>query len=161
MTNGEAMREALRNLPVQEVGAGNSTWDDCEPTKYVLLSDLNAALAQPVQAEVGAHDVCFAIAALEPSTDWLGDYVDGFLAAKNEALKLVEAALRSAAGTGGASATEKELRELRAWKQSAIAVMPDYQRIGKLLGVPLGESVHDKIVPALEALASRRGPEKK
>jgi hypothetical protein len=45
-----------------------------------------------------------------------------------------------------------ELEELRAWKQSAIAVMPDYQKIGNLLGVGLGESVHDKIIPALERL---------
>jgi|GEM_PF-5194264 len=48
-----------------------------------------------------------------------------------------------------------ELEELRAWKESAMAVMPDYQRIGKLIGVPLGQSVHDKIIPFLEKLADK------
>ena len=49
-----------------------------------------------------------------------------------------------------ASDQNKELQELREWKASAMANMPDMQSIGKLIGVPLGESVHDKIVPYLK-----------
>lgn len=45
-----------------------------------------------------------------------------------------------------------ELEQLRAWKESAMSVMPDYQAIGKALGVKLGESVHDKILPGVERL---------
>ncbi len=47
---------------------------------------------------------------------------------------------------------QEENKELRAWKESAISVMPDYQEIGKLLNVPLGQSVHDKIIPAIKGL---------
>ena len=50
-------------------------------------------------------------------------------------------------------ALKREIRvaELEAWKKSAIAVTPDMQKIGKLIGVGLGESIHDKIVPWIEA----------
>jgi hypothetical protein len=46
--------------------------------------------------------------------------------------------------------------ELKAWKKSAISIMPDYQAIGKLLELPLGASVDDKILPAIEQLAKMR-----
>jgi hypothetical protein len=42
-----------------------------------------------------------------------------------------------------------ELEQLRQWKAEAIKVMPDFQKIGQLIGVKLGESVHDKIIPYL------------
>lgn len=47
---------------------------------------------------------------------------------------------------------ERENKELRGWKESAISVMPDYQAIGAELGVRLGDSVHDKILPGIKAL---------
>lgn len=47
---------------------------------------------------------------------------------------------------------KKEIEELKSWKQSAISVMPDMQAIGKALNVPLGQSVHDKILPGIEKL---------
>ncbi len=47
---------------------------------------------------------------------------------------------------------DKELEQLRQWKKEAIAVMPDFQKIGQLIGVKLGESVHDKIIPFIEKL---------
>lgn len=50
-------------------------------------------------------------------------------------------------------AARKELAELRDWKNSALKVMPDFQAIGKLLNVKLGESVSEKIVPAIRELA--------
>lgn len=50
---------------------------------------------------------------------------------------------------------ERELEQLRAWKESAIEVWPDMQKIGKLIGVQLGDSVHDKIIPWIEAAESR------
>ena len=51
----------------------------------------------------------------------------------------------------------EEVEALRAWKAEAIRVMPDYQRIGHLIGVPLGQSVHDKIVPYLERIPIKEG----
>jgi hypothetical protein len=45
--------------------------------------------------------------------------------------------------------------QLQAWKKEAIAVMPDYQAIGKAIGVKLGESVHDKILPEINRLQAK------
>jgi hypothetical protein len=42
------------------------------------------------------------------------------------------------------------------WKAEAIATMPPFQEIGKALGVGLGQSVHDKILPGIAALARER-----
>lgn len=47
---------------------------------------------------------------------------------------------------------DKELKQLKAWKESAMANYPDMQKIGRLIGVPLGQSIHDKIIPFLEKL---------
>lgn len=47
---------------------------------------------------------------------------------------------------------EKEIAELKEWKQSAISVMPPIQEIGKALGIKLGESIYDKILPGIERL---------
>jgi uncharacterized protein YdcH (DUF465 family) len=47
---------------------------------------------------------------------------------------------------------EKEIQRLQDWKESAMAVWPDMQKIGELIGVKLGGSVHDKIIPAIEKL---------
>lgn len=46
---------------------------------------------------------------------------------------------------------KRQIEELRRWKADAMQVMPDYQEIGKILGLKLGETVHDKIIPALRA----------
>jgi hypothetical protein len=56
-----------------------------------------------------------------------------------------------------AQALEKRCEELEAWKESAMQVMnaANFQEIGKLLNVPLGESIADKIVPAIKALRER------
>ena len=45
---------------------------------------------------------------------------------------------------------------LAAWKKSAISVTPPLQEIAKALGVPLGESIHDKILPGILALKGER-----
>jgi len=42
---------------------------------------------------------------------------------------------------------QKRIDELEAWKESALKVMPDFQAIGKLMGLPLGADVSPKIVP--------------
>lgn len=47
---------------------------------------------------------------------------------------------------------QKEIKELRGWKESAIAIMPDYQAIGLELGLHIGQSVYDKILPAIKQL---------
>jgi len=53
----------------------------------------------------------------------------------------------------------KELKQwndqLSQWKKEAVAVMPDFQKIGELLGIRIGESVVDKIIPGIESLQSR------
>lgn len=48
-----------------------------------------------------------------------------------------------------------EIEELRRWKAEALKVMPDFQAIGKALGVPIGETIHDKILPGIEKLKER------
>lgn len=55
----------------------------------------------------------------------------------------------------GLKMQQKELEQLQAWKESAMQVMPDYKAIAKLIGVKLGQSVHDKIVPYLEKMQQR------
>jgi hypothetical protein len=45
---------------------------------------------------------------------------------------------------------EHKVNELLQWKHSALNVIPDMQKIGELIGVPLGESVSDKIIPWIE-----------
>lgn len=57
--------------------------------------------------------------------------------------------------THKAAQQQQELEALRAWKQSALASMPDYQEIGKLIGVGLGEPVWDKIIPALKSMYTK------
>lgn len=47
---------------------------------------------------------------------------------------------------------EKKVSELQKWKESQIAVTPDMQEIAKLLDVPLGKSVHDRIIPGIQGL---------
>src|SRR5688572_9341038 len=50
---------------------------------------------------------------------------------------------------------ERRIKELSEWKESAISVMPDYQAIGKEMGIRLGDSIHDKILPAIKNLKER------
>lgn len=45
-----------------------------------------------------------------------------------------------------------EVERLQYWKESAISVTPPMQEIGEALGVRLGESIHDKILPRIQAL---------
>lgn len=47
---------------------------------------------------------------------------------------------------------EQQLAQLQAWKESAMKVMPDFQKIGQLLGVGLGENVSENIIPKIEQL---------
>jgi Lar family restriction alleviation protein len=54
--------------------------------------------------------------------------------------------------TAELAALRSQLSEAQAWKESMLAVTPDMQKIGKLLNVKLGESVHDKIIPGIEKL---------
>lgn len=58
-------------------------------------------------------------------------------------------------GKYGYSLALPEIKALKEWKESAMNVMPDYQAIGKALNVPLGQSVHDKILPELSAKDKR------
>lgn len=67
---------------------------------------------------------------------WIGFY-EGYLAGLQQRQEL-----------------HKEIKELKQWKAEALAVMPDMQAIGKAIGVPLGESIHDKILPAILQLSN-------
>jgi len=43
-------------------------------------------------------------------------------------------------------------RDLEKWKEEAMIVMKDIPAIGKSIGVPLGETIHDKILPYITTL---------
>ncbi len=45
------------------------------------------------------------------------------------------------------------ISELEAWKESAMKVMPDFQAIGKALGLKLGEDVSPQILPRIQAMS--------
>lgn len=47
---------------------------------------------------------------------------------------------------------QAEIERLKAWKDEAIAAMPPMQEIAKALEIPLGQSIHDKILPGIERL---------
>ena len=49
----------------------------------------------------------------------------------------------------------KENEELRYWKESMIKATPDWQEIGRVIGVRLGDSVSDKIIPTFQTLTTR------
>ena len=48
-----------------------------------------------------------------------------------------------------------EAEELARWKREQLAITPDWQAIAKALGIPLGESIPDKILPYIERLERR------
>ena len=50
---------------------------------------------------------------------------------------------------------EEEIERLKEWKESALKVMPPMQKIAKTLDLPLGESIHDKILPEIERLKAK------
>lgn len=54
-----------------------------------------------------------------------------------------------------AAFTEGEIKELQEWKDSAIKLLP-LQEWAQELGVPLGQPIHDKILPALKELSRLR-----
>jgi hypothetical protein len=45
-----------------------------------------------------------------------------------------------------------EIESLEQWKREAVAVMPDFQVIGKLLSIPLGSKVSGQIIPKIKEL---------
>ena len=47
---------------------------------------------------------------------------------------------------------ERERDALARWKTEMLSVQPPLQEIGVALGLPLGASINDKILPALQAL---------
>lgn len=76
-----------------------------------------------------------------------------YLAVSPNGTKLIEGWYKDADGNNfqltkaATPSVDADLQQLRDWKESAMLVMPDYQAIGKAIGVKLGESVHDKILP--------------
>lgn len=49
------------------------------------------------------------------------------------------------------AAANEKIKQLEYWKESAISVSPPLQEIGKALGLRLGTSIHDKILPGIIA----------
>lgn len=49
---------------------------------------------------------------------------------------------------------DQELEDLKSWKESALEIFNELnlQEIGKVMGVPLGESIADKILPFIKNL---------
>lgn len=45
-----------------------------------------------------------------------------------------------------------EVERLKSWQREMLAVTPPMQEIGHALGLGLGESIHDKILPGIVAL---------
>lgn len=56
----------------------------------------------------------------------------------------------------GKQAAQIEIDRLKAWQASMLSVQPDMQAIGNALGLRLGESIHDKILPGIELLTRQR-----
>jgi hypothetical protein len=50
----------------------------------------------------------------------------------------------------------EEIEKLTQWKKEAMAVMPDFQEIGKLLNIKLGTSVSEQIIPKIKELKQDR-----
>lgn len=50
---------------------------------------------------------------------------------------------------------EQEGIELKAWKESALATSLPLQEIARELGLPLGLSIHDRILPAIQKLKAQ------
>jgi len=51
-----------------------------------------------------------------------------------------------------------ENRDLKKWKEEQLASTPDMQALAKVMKVPLGETVHDKIIPYIEKLQDQLFP---
>lgn len=52
---------------------------------------------------------------------------------------------------------KKERDELAEWKRQALSVYPPMQEIGKELGLTLGDTIHDKILPGIITLKKLAG----
>jgi len=48
------------------------------------------------------------------------------------------------------------VKELQKWKESALSVTPPMQKIAKALDIPLGASIHDKILPAINLIKAEK-----
>ena len=55
-----------------------------------------------------------------------------------------------AGGEFGYNLAQQEIEQLSQWKKEAMEVFPDMQAIAKVLKIKLGESIHDKILPAIK-----------
>lgn len=55
-----------------------------------------------------------------------------------------------------AAELEAEVERLKRWKDEMLEVWPPYPEIGKALGIPLGSTTHDKILPGILALQAER-----
>lgn len=48
---------------------------------------------------------------------------------------------------------DRQIKELKQWKESMIDAAPDYQEIAKVMGIEWGQSVSDKILPWMQEAA--------
>lgn len=52
-------------------------------------------------------------------------------------------------------ALKAQLEALKEWKREALVVIPDYQAIGKVLDLPLGTNVWEKLLPEIKELKGK------
>lgn len=104
-----------------------------------------------LRSKIRALEAELALAKKEIETD------DKLLEGRNELLNH-EALLCSAHGPCVPGAIVrvnkllKKIEELEKWKKEAMETMPDWQAIGKELGLEIGDTVHDKVLMALKKL---------
>jgi len=97
---------------------------------------------EPARSEADNHDITIKMM-LEPEDDELMG-----LTGRPVELQFLRLAT-------GYTKLKAEVAELQAWKESAIANTPPMQDIAKELVLPLGEAIHDKILPGIISLKAK------
>lgn len=89
----------------------------------------------------------------KPAQEWMVEYLNScwtYGVGNRDAMQAICNAHNAAL-----AAEREKVTQLEGWKQSAMSVMPDYQAIGKALGLPLGADVNKELIPAIQQLRSQ------
>jgi len=118
-----------------------------------LLKQLyDGAIMQFKEADRQAHDLDILVTAKQNEITRLHNVCHEYKNDINDLEKQIE--LKQLSNT----TLMLENRDLQNWKESQLANSPDLQAIAKLIGVPLGQSIHDKIIPYIEKLRDQLFP---
>jgi len=152
-----------------------------QQTQFSLLKQLyDAAIMQWKEADRQAHDLDILVTAKQNEITRLHNQCQEH---KEDINKLIEASTKQREAVVSydnmvqtfteeildlrKQVTLKELsnaallienRDLKNWKESQLVNSPDLQAIAKLIGVPLGQPVSDKIIPYIEKLQDQLFP---